>query len=73
MGVNGRLKLRDQKFALEMEFHWQIAVELDEKFILGHHFPFSNPSIIVPLITFGVGRNGDTLTVAHSITVAGRA
>jgi hypothetical protein len=37
-GVDGRLKSGDQKFALEMEFHWQIAVELDEQFILGHHF-----------------------------------
>jgi len=34
------LKSGDQKCALEMEFHWQIAVELDEQCILSHHSLF---------------------------------
>jgi hypothetical protein len=38
LALNRRLESRDQEFVLEMQLHGQIAVELDEEFILRHHF-----------------------------------
>jgi hypothetical protein len=55
------LSPEDQEFAPEMQPNSRIALELDEQFILRHHF------------RLGMVRHGDTLTVAHRITVAGRA